>query len=103
MHWKNEIVVWCNDTYDCMFDTEPLLISTGEDGQPSSTMKWRGISSADTGKKEAFNISEDGGLYGAEWTELRWSSARSMQFTEEDLWYRIGCVTKEGVLIEGHA
>ena len=21
MQWENEIVVWCNDTYDCMFDT----------------------------------------------------------------------------------
>ena len=66
-----------------MTQSEPLLISTGQDGQPSSTMKWRGTSSADTGKKEASNRSEDGGLYGAEWTELRWSSARSMQFTEK--------------------
>ena len=41
------------------------------------------------------------GKPGAEWVPLKVSSARSERFSEEDVWWRIGMVTREGVTIKG--
>lgn len=42
------------------------------------------------------------GEAGAEWQPLEVHSARALRFSEEELWFRMGSVTKEGVLIRGH-
>ena len=70
------------------------------DGRTPLT-QYRGMSPEDA---EAAGGVEGGvteGSSGAEWTSLQWHSSRSENFTEEEMWYRIGCVTRGGVLIEG--
>ena len=41
------------------------------------------------------------GQEGAEWKRMKITSARSERFSEEDQWWRIGMVTREGVMIKG--
>ena len=77
------------------------FVKSKNNGISSSSMTWRGISPEDAEDQTGVNVSQTRGVSGAEWTRLEWHSARSVNFTEEDFWYRIGCVTKEGVLIEG--
>ena len=66
-----------------------------------NTITYRGMSMEDAEASGGIGMDMTEGEQGAEWTELEWHSSRSDRFTEEEMWYRIGCVTREGVLIEG--
>ena len=66
-----------------------------------SFIAYRGLSPEDCEALGGVGIEFTTGASGAEWEELQWHSSRSDWFTEEEMWYRIGCVTREGVLIEG--
>lgn len=46
-------------------------------------------------------VADQPGDAGAEWQPLELHSARARRFSEEELWFRMGSVTKDGVLIRG--
>lgn len=82
------------------FEAEPFVLSV-DNGSPAWVCSWRAISPEIA---EAIGGVQDSllqGRAGAEWTPLTWHSARAHTFSEEELWFRIACVTRDGVMIEG--
>ena len=63
--------------------------------------KYRDISPADA--EDSGGVPKDmlEGEAGGEWKKLLLTSARSERFCEEDQWWRIGMITREGVMIKG--
>ena len=62
--------------------------------------QWRGFDPEEAAEDGRLG-GEAQGDAGAEWKTCLFESARSECFSEEELWWRFGCVTGDGVVIKG--
>ena len=76
--------------------------ATLHEGSLYADVKWRGISPEDAdASTEHIQRVQLEGKSGAEWKPFEMFSARSQRFSEEQEWWRIGMVTREGITIKG--
>eukprot|EP00750_Incisomonas_marina_P002131 INCI12099.1.p1 GENE.INCI12099.1~~INCI12099.1.p1 ORF type:complete len:1134 (+),score=176.80 INCI12099.1:76-3402(+) len=84
------------------FEAGPFVVNFDRDGSgPAWVASWRAVSPESAEASGGVEDSLLQGRPGAEWAPLAWHSARAHSFSEEELWFRIACVTRDGVMIEG--